>query len=103
MPSASLNTNALPQVAIALGAKTPVTETAASLLAASQARFQLMGVLAVGKSGAALLSVDGKPAKPYRVGVAIEDGLEVTAVAARSVSVGRSGTTAFTLELPLQK
>jgi general secretion pathway protein C len=92
-----------PQVAAALGAKTAPLPTAASQLAAAQARFQLMGVLALGsKNGAALIAVDGKPAKPYRVGVAIEDGLEVTAVAARSVSIGSNGSAAFTLELPFK-
>jgi general secretion pathway protein C len=86
-----------------LGAKTAPLPTAASQLAAAQARFQLMGVLALGsKNGAALIAVDGKPAKPYRVGVAIEDGLEVTAVAARSVSIGSNGSAAFTLELPFK-
>lgn len=90
-----------PQVALALGAKNPVAPTAASALAAMQARLQLQGVLAVGtKQGAALISVDGKPAKPYRVGSAIEDGLEVTSVAARSVSIGNSNAATFTLELP---
>ena len=95
--------NLTPKVALALGAKNPVTPTAASALAAMQARFQLQGVLSVGgKSGAALISVDGKPAKPYRLGVAIEDGLEVTAIKARSVAIGQNGTEAFTLELPQQ-
>jgi general secretion pathway protein C len=94
------------QVARALGAKTAAMPTAAGALAANQARFQLLGVLAVGAhnrtSGAALLSVDGKPAKPYRVGAAIEDGLEVMSLAARSVSIGSNGVVAFTLELPLK-
>jgi general secretion pathway protein C len=90
-----------PQVALALGAKNPVAPTAAGALVAVQARLQLQGVLAVGtKQGTALISVDGKPAKPYRVGSAIEDGLEVTAVTARSASIGTSGAAAFTLELP---
>lgn len=103
LSGSNANPNITPQVAAALGAKNPVVATAASALAASQARFQLLGVLAVGsKSGAALLSVDGKPAKPYRVGVAMEDGLEVTAVTARSVSIGSNGAAAFTLELPIK-
>ncbi len=90
-----------PRVAVALGAKNPVAPTAAGALSALQARLQLQGVLAVGATrGAALISVDGKPAKPYSVGSAIEEGLEVTAVAARSASIGTNGATAFTLELP---
>jgi general secretion pathway protein C len=90
-----------PQVAAALGAKNSVAPTAAGALTAVQARFQLQGVMAVGtKQGTALISADGKPAKPYRVGSAIEEGLEVTAVAARSASVGSNGRTTFTLALP---
>jgi general secretion pathway protein C len=101
--SNTFNASITPQVATALGAKNPIAPTAASALAASQARFQLIGVLAVGsKNGAALIAVDGKPAKPYLVGVAIEDGLEVTSVAARSAFIGSKGAVAFTLELPLK-
>jgi len=88
-----------PQVAAALGAKNIVTPAGA--MAAMQSRLQLQGVLAVGtKRGAALISIDGKPAKPYRVGSAIEEGLEVTAVQARSASIGANGAVTFTLELP---
>ena len=95
--------NLIPQVATALGAKNLIAATPASELIALQARLQLQGVLAVGTGqGAALISVDGKPAKPYRVGSAIEDGLEVTAVAARGASIGTNGITVFTLELPLK-
>jgi general secretion pathway protein C len=94
------------QVALVLGAQPAAVATTADVLSAKQARFQLLGVLAVGShdraSGAALLAVDGKPAKPYRVGAVIEDGLEVTSLAARSVSIGSNGVTAFTLELPLK-
>ena len=93
----------MPQVAMALGAKNPVIPTAAGALAAMQARLQLQGVVANGaKGGAALISVDGKPAKPYRLGTAIEDGLEVTSIKAREASIGTGGVTAFTLEMPLK-
>ena len=75
-PNPSTEANLTPQVAAALGAKNPITPTAASELAAVQARFQLQGVVAQGSaSGAALISVDGKPAKPYPVGSSVEDGL----------------------------
>jgi general secretion pathway protein C len=94
------------QVALALGAKEANGATDEGTLAAAQARFQLVGVLAQAawghKQGVALLSVDGKPAKPYRIGVAIEDGFEVTALTPRTVSIGSKGTAAFTLELPLK-
>lgn len=103
-PNLTFDQNLTPQVALALGAKTPITPTAASALSALQARLQLQGVLSIGdKSGAALISVDGKPAKPYQIGSAIEDGLEVTSIKARSVAIGSNGAEVFTLELPLQK
>jgi general secretion pathway protein C len=112
LPQPLLQSQSTEQVALALGANAAAIPTAASALAANQARFQLLGVLAVGAQnltsgasgthGAALLSVDGKPAKPYRVGAAIDEGLEVMSVAARSVSIGFNGVIAFTLELPLK-
>jgi general secretion pathway protein C len=97
------NGNLTPQVAMALGAANPVVPTTASALAAMQARFQLQGIVANGTRGAVLISVDGKPAKSYRVGAAIEDGLEVTSVKPRSAAIGANGAKAFTLELPLKK
>lgn len=99
--SEALEPNLTPRVASALGAKDLATPAEAGNLSALQTRLQLQGVLAVGTTrGAALISIDGKPAKPYPVGSAIEEGLEVTSVAARSASIGKNGTTAFTLELP---
>ena len=90
-----------PQVALALGAKISMAPTAAGALSAVQARLQLQGVVAVETNqGAALISVDGMPAKPYREGSAIEEGLEVIAVEARSASIGTNSATTFTLELP---
>jgi general secretion pathway protein C len=97
------NENLTPQVALALGAINPVAPTSASALAAMQARFQLQGIVANGTRGAVLISVDGKPAKSYRVGAAIEDGLEVTSVKARTAAISSNGAEAFTLELPLKK
>lgn len=90
-----------PQVAAALGAKNATALTPAAEMTALQARLQLQGVLAVGTArGAALISVDSKPAKPYRVGSAIESDLEVISVAPREASIGKAGQAAFTLTLP---
>lgn len=68
-------------------------------------RFKLVGVLAErqadGRFGVALISIDGKPARPYRVGASVEDNLKLKAVSANSASFGSTqGTTAFTLEVP---
>lgn len=77
----------------------PVAATAAS----SRAAYVLVGVIASGsKSGAALIAVDGKPAKPYRVGEVVDSGLVLQSVAARmaTLAVGVEGPAHMTLELP---
>jgi general secretion pathway protein C len=67
-------------------------------------RFQLVGVAAGVRSGegAAVISVDGRPARPYRVGTALDQGLVLQSVRARSATIGTSMTTppVLTLELP---
>ena len=51
-------------------------DAAAPQQASMASRFQLQGVLAgTSGGGAALIVVDGKPAQPFRVGSAIEEGL----------------------------
>lgn len=69
-------------------------------------RFALVGVVAnTSRRGAALISVDGKPAKPFRVGTAIEEGLVLQSVAARRAVLAQSATgpAVLTLELPVRK
>lgn len=88
-------------VARLLGARreAPVQQAAAP----APSRFQLAGVVAGrGTGGAALISVDGKPAKPFRVGTAIEPGLVLQSVAARRAVLADSldAPPSFTLELP---
>ncbi|MDF1480566.1 type II secretion system protein N [Extensimonas sp. H3M7-6] len=66
-------------------------------------RFKLVGVLAGQQSGggAALIAVDGKPPKPYRVGAQVEDGLVLLPLGQREARLGPpEGPAAFTLELP---
>lgn len=66
-------------------------------------RFQLVGVVAQERSGggAAVLSVDGKPARPYRVGAMIEEGLVLQSVQGRTATLGApDGPARLTLELP---
>ncbi len=66
-------------------------------------RFALVGVLA-GRAGggAALIAVDGKPPKPYRVGALVEEGLLVQSLKARQavLAAGRDAPALLTLELP---
>ena len=69
-------------------------------------RFQLQGVLAGGPdAGAALIAVDGKPAKPYRVGAVVADGWVLQSAQGRRVNLGASmnGPQTLVLELPAKK
>jgi general secretion pathway protein C len=89
-------------VARTLGA-TPAVAVVAPTLAS---RFQLQGVLAGGASqGAALIAVDGKAAKPFRVGALVADGLVVQSAEGRRVSLGAAmdGPPTLVLELPLKR
>lgn len=80
-----------------LGA-TPVAAVPVPTLAS---RFTLVGVVADRSgAGAALISVDGKPAKPFRVGVAVEENLVLQSVQGRRAVLGANGQPALTLELP---
>lgn len=77
---------------------------AAGLVAAPAlaSRFQLVGVIAGGPTqGAALIAVDGKPAKPFRVGAPVAEGLVLQSVQGRRVTLGAGGDAAATLTLEL--
>ena len=87
-------------VALLLGGGLAQT-SAPTALAAS--RFTLTGIVATrNHGGAALIAVDGKPARAYRVGARIDDSLLVQAVTARQVSLGADllGASSVTLDLP---
>ena len=64
-------------------------------------RFSLSGVVASrAQRGVALLSVEGKPARPYRVGASIENAYTLKSVTARSaVLVEKASGTTFTVAL----
>jgi general secretion pathway protein C len=66
-------------------------------------RVKLLGVVA-GRSpnGYALMAVDGKPAKPFRVGALVDDSWVLQSVAPRSVTLATrlDGNTRTTLALP---
>lgn len=69
-------------------------------------RFSLLGVVAGtsqgSRGGAALIAVDGKPPRPFRVGAKVADGFVLQSLGPRSVSFGGSvdGPSLFTLQLP---
>jgi general secretion pathway protein C len=80
----------------------PVQSASASLAS----RFVLVGVMDGGPSqGVALISVDGKPAKPYRLGQTVSDGLVVVGTGPKKAELGphRGSNPALVLELPLKK
>lgn len=91
-------------VARLLGSR-PVAASAAPV-ASLASRFSLLGVVAEADGGgAALVSVDGKPPKPYRVGAALDEGLVLQSVQARRATIGASmqSAPALTLDLPPRK
>lgn len=73
----------------------------ASTPAASRHRFELAGVMATsGDGGVALISVDGQPARAFRVGATVEGDIVVREVSARGVTLGRrDGEPAIALEV----
>jgi general secretion pathway protein C len=70
-------------------------------------RFALVGVVAGpgAQPGAALIAVDGKPAKPYRVGAAIEEGIVLQSVETRRAVLASAvdGPPLLALDLPLPR
>ncbi len=69
-------------------------------------RLQLQGVLVGDASqGVALIAVDGKPAKPYRLGAQVAEGLILQSVQARRVNLGATvqGAPSVVLDLPTKK
>jgi general secretion pathway protein C len=72
-------------------------------VASLSSRFVLTGVVAdQSHSGAALIAVDGKPPKPYRVGANVDENLVLQSVDSRRAVLGAAmgGAPALTLELP---
>lgn len=89
-------------VARLLGARAASPMMQASLAS----RLALQGVVAGGPGGgAALLAVDGKPAKPYRVGTVVDDGVVLKSVTARGITLAdaQTGAALLSLDMPLPK
>ena len=88
-------------VARLLGAIPQVAALAPQATLAS--RFLLVGVLAGRSSGggAALIAVDGKPAKPFRLGSEVDPGLVLQSIASRRVAMGAEMAGPAVLELDM--
>ena len=66
-------------------------------------RFKLIGVVADrAHGGYALIAMDGKPARPYRVGAPVDEALVLQSVAPRSAALAprMDAPPSMTLELP---
>lgn len=88
-------------VAQVLGAVS--TRAAAAVLPDAASRFVLLGVVAdADQQGAALIAVDGKPARPFRVGYPVAEGYVLQSLDRRAATLGASRDSApgFTLQLP---
>lgn len=77
-------------------------------VAPASSRFSLAGVVSGGvHRGAALIAIDGKPAKPYRVGAVVDGQWVLSSVQPRRAVLAPQGGGAadagITLELPLKK
>ena len=91
-------------VARLLGAVPAVN--AATVTPEAASRFALSGVVAYGTTrGAALISIDGKSPRPWRVGAQLGDGFVLQSVGPRSATLGASvdAAPAFTLRLPVRE
>jgi general secretion pathway protein C len=89
------------------GPAKPVDSVAAPTQQAALAgRLQLLGVVAPrgedSHAGVALLVLDGKPARAYRLGQAVDGDLVVQTISQRQVQIGtQGGPAAVSLDLPL--
>ena len=104
LPIATTSTELAPMnpvdVARLLGQGDAPAETVA--VADPGSRYRLTGIIASPSGqGVALLSVDGKPAKPYRVGSTIEDGLMLQSVERHSVALASDAKAAVRVRLEL--
>ena len=106
-PVAAQEAPAMDPVALARvlgGGLVKSVEQTTSAPAVVASRLTLVGVVATSRqAGTALISVDGKPARPYRVGARVEDGLVLQSVGPRRASLAASvnGPPSMTIELPL--
>jgi general secretion pathway protein C len=106
LPSARQVALADPVSIAKLLGSSPVAGTAAPV-ASLASRFQLLGVVAGVRSGegAAVISVDGKPPRSYRVGSPLDESYKLKSVHGREavIAVQRDGQPVATLAVPQAK
>jgi len=86
-------------VARALGVPQSGAHDADASQPAIASRVRLSGVITHGAGGAALLAVDGKPPKPYRVGAQVDGDWVVHAVSPHAVELA-DGAQRASIEMP---
>ena len=83
---------------------TALVNTVAAQVPAMNSRFRLAAIIAAPRassSGVALISVDGKTARVFRVGAPVDGNMVLQSVGSRSASIGPAhGVPAVVLELP---
>jgi general secretion pathway protein C len=94
-------------IARLLGGAPAALPAAGALVPSLASRFQLVGVVAGVRSGggAALIAVDGRPAKSFRVGASVAEGMVLQSVRGRQAMLGTAagGPATVTLELPASR
>lgn len=89
-----------------LGADAPVPVAATAPVPAADARFKLVGVVSprspqAAREGLALIAVDGKPPRAYRVGALVDGAHVLQAVSPRGATLGPAdGAALVALNLP---
>jgi len=84
----------------------PSTAPPEPAVVVNSSRFKLVGVAAArsprgAREGVALIAVDGKPARAFRVGAVVDGDAVLQEVRARGASLGpRGGAAAISLEIP---
>jgi len=90
-----------------LGSAPSALPAAGALVPSLASRFQLVGVVAGIQSGAgaALIAVDGRPAKSFKVGASVAEGLVLQSVRGRQAMLGAAmgGPATVTLDLPASR
>lgn len=89
-----------------LGVDARAPSTSSEPEPAVDARFQLVGVVSPrgagsGRDALALIAVDGKPARAYRVGAAVDGDTVLQSVSTRGAALGpKGGASSVALEIP---
>ena len=110
LPPVDVAQPTVPAVAKALGGgQTAVAAPggpAMAQVAQASSRMALVGVVATqGNRGTALIAIDGKPARPFRVGATVDGDLLLQSVAPKQAQLGTAmdGASTVTLEIPVRK